>query len=240
MFEQRKASVILPVAWAVLAVLVSGQAALGQIELRPSYRVHEPVEVKVAGEPDVVLWRLPQGISTISQDNGRKLYVWAPVGRHLISVSVLTIDWEGKKVSAAEHSATLVIEGIPTPPVVVPDPIIPPPVVVVPPVAGKRLLVIVQETQQTTPELANLVNRLRGGDSSKYLSSKGHSLKVLDKDQLNQAAELSPDAAKWRDKVTQPLPSLLIVDQSTFAVLSAGSLPPSDQAVIELLKQHGG
>ena len=93
MMFSKKGSVVVPLAaWAVLAVLASGQAALGQIELRPSYRVHEPIEVKVAGEPDVVLWRLGQGLGTISQDKGRTLYVWAPVGRHLLSVTVLDVE----------------------------------------------------------------------------------------------------------------------------------------------------
>lgn len=142
----------------VLASACHATPLMAQIELRASYRVHEPIEIHVTGTTDVTLWRLPSGVATISHDNGRKLYAWAAPGRYTLSVTCLTVDWDAKSIDAKEHSATLVIEG--TGPVI-PDPTIPGPTPDEPPSQVTQVTYVYEKSRHYLPnQVAAELDRL--------------------------------------------------------------------------------
>lgn len=127
---------------------------------------------------------------------------------------------------------TCVVEVAGVPPFVPPDPPGPDPPT---PVAGRKRVLILLERGQTTPDQARLITSLQGGVSaaSKYLVSKQHLLVIYDDDH--------PLGQQWIPKLgnLQP-PAVIVQDVSTSTVSVVSSLPPSADAVIELVKKAGG
>jgi hypothetical protein len=117
----------------------------------------------------------------------------------------------------------------------------PPPVPPDPTPAGLRELVVIRETADSTPQQARLLTTLRTGAFDTYLRSKGHRLYVLDDDSVGSDGRPSPLVEAWKPIVAGiPMPVLVIVEPKTRGVLAKQPLPESADAVLELLKQHGG
>lgn len=136
----------------------------------------------------------------------------------------------------------LTVGPLPTPLPVPPQPI--PPQPVPPPVVeGKRAVLIIRESAESTPEFARLITSLRTGPNAAYLTSKGHSLAVLDddsKDESDQQAAIVKAWAPFYSDLT--LPVLLIVDPVTRQLVHRESIPQAATAdqLIARIKEHGG
>jgi hypothetical protein len=109
-----------------------------------------------------------------------------------------------------------------------------PPTPPTPPVVeGKRYVVILSETEDNTPAMGLLVNALRKGETAAYLTSKGHTLDVLDDDNP------TPIVAKLLPLGVQQ-PALFVLDAGTNAVLHSQPLPATAAEVLAAIKAHGG
>jgi len=99
-----------------------------------------------------------------------------------------------------------------------------------PPPAGPRWLVIIEESaDRTASQAATLASpKLRA-----YLTENGHRLRIYDRDVVPAGC------AKYRDLAGDDLPACFVVDDEG-QVLHRGPLPAAADALVELLKTHGG
>lgn len=111
------------------------------------------------------------------------------------------------------------------------------------PVAGPRMVVLLHETADKSPEWTRAINLLRVGPQAQYLSSKGHSLLILDDDSVGADGKPSPAVARWLPHVQGlDLPVLIVADKATGGVTHKQSLPDAVTAdgIVEIIKSHGG
>lgn len=110
----------------------------------------------------------------------------------------------------------------------------------VPPVVeGKRRVVVLHETSDDTPELSQLLVKLRRQEIEQYLRAKGHRLDILDDDQLDSAGR--PDSLVSKLKALGVAePALFILELASGDVIHQQPLPATPEAVMEALKSHGG
>lgn len=129
----------------------------------------------------------------------------------------------------------------PTPP---PDPEPDPPGPDPPPVTvGKRTLLIVRETADSTPAMARLVTSLRQPPHATYITSKGHSLAILDDDSVDENGQPTPRLEAWRPHFQgMTLPALFVIDATTNAIVHKQSIPADTTAdsLMAIVKAHGG
>lgn len=111
------------------------------------------------------------------------------------------------------------------------NPLVPPA-----PEVGTRNVLIVRETEDTTPEQARLATALRTGAHAEYLKTKGHTLRILDDDAVNENGQPVAELAKYKPFT---IPELLIIAPPD-KLLHRGPLPATAEAVIETLKANGG
>lgn len=101
---------------------------------------------------------------------------------------------------------------------------------------GVRSVLIVRETEDTTPEQARLATALRTGTHAEYLKTKGHSLRILDDDAVNENGQPVAELAKYKPF---SIPELLIISPPD-KLLHRGPLPKTADEVMSRLKEHGG
>lgn len=156
---------------------------------------------------------------------------------------IVAVTCKGAKLS--EFGSSLVIVGT-SPPGPGPLPPLPPtpPVPPDPTPAGPRIVLLIRETADTTPALAALINQLRTGPPSQYLKSKGHNLLILDDDSLGGDGKPSVLVEQWRPHFKDlNLPAVLVIRKASdgsIQVVSKETLPPTADAVIDLVKKSGG
>lgn len=159
---------------------------------------------------------------------------------------IVAVACKGEKLS--DFGSTLVIVGQgpgPTPipgPGPTPEPPGPTPPIPTPPVVvGPRAVLIVHEVADKTPDFARLITALRAGPQAEYLKTKGHTLRILDDDSLDQDGK--PALEAWRPYFSSlTLPVLLVIDPTAKVVLHKESIAPSATAesVVQKVKEHGG
>lgn len=162
---------------------------------------------------------------------------WTTVVTQTLAPALTQLERSGRLTTMPEHALAWreisagILRGAGTGPQ---PPPVPPPTP-----SGKRHVVIVRESADVLPEFQRMAIALRSGEPAKYFRDKGHSLTVVDDDQI--ARQLS---SPLREIVTESmsgaaLPMLLILDSSN-NVVHKGNVPTTAQAVIERLKEHGG
>ena len=109
------------------------------------------------------------------------------------------------------------------------------------PAPGKKIAWVIRETADQTPEMARMVVAMRTGATQQYLASKGHKLLILDDDGKDETGQVPAAFQKaFEAAKSQPLPALVITDQSTGAVLSVAPLGSNPDFVVEAIKRVGG
>lgn len=139
-----------------------------------------------------------------------------------MTMIIQVIDANGQEtarltVPATSRVMVSYIGGTPTPaPFPKPQPL---------PTPGKRTITILEQAEDRTPAQAAIMTSqtLRA-----YLESKGHSLKIVDLD--NVPTDNAPSS---------PLPRLVIEDGEGNAIYQ-GLLPATVDATLETIKAHGG
>jgi hypothetical protein len=132
----------------------------------------------------------------------------------------------------------------------------PAPVVVVPPgpgpeppappgpvESGKRLVVLIRETADDTPAVGQMLVGLRSGPSAAYLSSKSHTLDMLDIHSVGPDGKPASLIEMFRPEIAgMTLPVLVVADAVTRKLISKQTLPPTATAadVVEAVKKAGG
>ncbi len=184
-----------------LTAVAIAAPAYAQIELRDVYAAYEPITATLANP-------IPKGAEvdgrwTVTDGECRpagldKQHVWAAPGEHLLAfrgvwiktrTAILEDGQPGLVLEGfgfLDESAEFTVEGVPGPP--------PPPVP-----DGRRWGMIIVETEDQTPEQANLWRRIRAG------ASLGE-IQIVD--QNSQAAPMAPFKAAIRE---HPLPALVVV-----------------------------
>ena len=133
----------------------------------------------------------------------------------------------------------IVSADVPRPPVPPdPDPPVPPTPIVV---EGRRTVVILHETETDTDEFARLVVALRAGAHADYISSKGHTLTILDDDAKDENGQPVPLVSTLLPLNPQ-LPALFVLDSGDGRRLHHQALPADATAadVMAVLREHGG
>jgi len=105
-----------------------------------------------------------------------------------------------------------------------------------PKVDGPLTVLIVRETGQSSPALARTLTTLRNGEPAAYLAGKKHILTVLDDDAETADGQPAPLLEKF--KPYPVLPELLLI--SGEKLIHREPLPATPEAVIALVKKHGG
>ncbi|MCC6125686.1 MAG: hypothetical protein IT426_12035 [Pirellulales bacterium] len=169
-------------------------------------------------EPDAVF------LAVVTEDGQRVgLFVSPKPGTFYFAL----VAASGEKIAVAKH--TLVVEGPRPNPDPAPQPVPPPPV-------GKLWTVIVAESGQLTPAQGKLVASKAVAD---YLRAKGFPKAwMIDKDVLDENDRQPPTLAEYIARA-KSLPYLFLVSDAG-AVLHEGSLPESEEALLQLLKKFGG
>lgn len=130
-------------------------------------------------------------------------------------------------LDALKPALTLVVAelGSPTPPT---------------PTTGPRNVYIIRETEDSTPAIANLLTSLRTGAAEAYLTSKQHTLWILDDDATNPDGTPSPAVQQWLAKLEgTPIPALIVADKEN-KLLSKQPLPTTVDGVLDALQKAGG
>jgi hypothetical protein len=185
-------------------------------------------------------WLLVNSKKTFfAADGGRTcLFSSGQPGDYIFVLIVAGADNNNKlEIAMIEHTVT-VIGDTPTPtPDPEPTPNPTPPLVT----TGKRAVVILRESSQDTTSFGILATRLRTGEESTYLKSKGHVLTILDDDSVTETGASSPTAQKWASELKGiKFPALGIADLASGVVYFRGELPSTAAGVIELVKKYGG
>lgn len=133
----------------------------------------------------------------------------------------------------------------PTPPVPPgPGPQPPGPNPPVPPSpAGKRAVLFIWESADSSPAVASLITNLRAGTAAKYFADKGHTLNLLDDDEVNEDGKPSALLEAWKPHFAgMKLPALFVIDPATKALLHKQEIAPTVTAdsIVEIVRQHGG
>jgi hypothetical protein len=106
---------------------------------------------------------------------------------------------------------------------------------IVAPAEHKLEVVIVHEATGTASKLESLYRDLRTGDAFKsYTASKGHVLRIYDKDVRDENGDLVVPEADYAGK---SLPVVICYDQKTGKVVSATPLPRDGTATVETVTQ---
>jgi hypothetical protein len=97
-----------------------------QINVPAQVDVYKPIVISSAIESDVYIWHLSDKAVRLTVDDGKGLHVWAPPGVYDVRLTVIKVDWEGKKVAYNEHFAQFKVVGTkPDDPVDPVDPVVP-------------------------------------------------------------------------------------------------------------------
>lgn len=98
--------------------------------------------------------------------------------------------------------------------------------------SGPRLVAIVHESEAATPEVAELVARLRSGAAHEWLEQEGHRLLVVDKD----ARDETGDPPEWLARhAPYDVPEVLVLDVAGERLLHRARAPPGAEDVLKLL-----
>jgi hypothetical protein len=132
----------------------------------------------------------------------------------------------------SKFQTCLVTVAGPTPP---PGPGPRPPVPPDPTPAGQRSVIILRETGNSNARLAPLLTSLGLPPHHASIEGKGHKLHILDVDLPGSVGE------DWKPHVVgMTLPVLVIYDAKNKTVLAKEPLPSTAEAIIDILKKHGG
>lgn len=95
--------------------------------------------------------------------------------------------------------------------------------------SGPRVALAVRETADVTPAMARMTTALRAGEPAKYFKEKGHTLVILDKDEVGSYSKFAPFST----------PELLIISPPD-TLLHREKLPDTAEGVLSVLKANGG
>ena len=105
---------------------------------------------------------------------------------------------------------------------------------------GPRNIFIIRETEDSTPAIANVVTGMRVGAADAYLTSKGHTLWILDDDTTDPSGTPSQVVQQWIAKLEGlPLPVLIVADKEN-KLLSKQPLPKTVDEVLAAIRTAGG
>jgi hypothetical protein len=206
----------------MLILLVCTPLWAGEIVGPDKIDPYKLIDCSVSGEWEAAIWEIegPHAADMRPSENGMKVTWVAPPGKY--TVRCVLVHFEKKKLSQEKLE---VVIGTPEPE---PDPNpIPPP----PPVPGKRWIILIEETSERTPQLASVLTDARNVWRP-YLKTQGHYFRAWDRDNV------PPDGVTWLAEC-ESVPTLFISDEEG-NVSYKGPPPSTPQAMLDLIKEHGG
>ena len=141
---------------------------------------------------------------------------------------------------------------VPPVPIPVPVPVPPQPPTPVPPIPtpvpplpqpGPRAVLIIRESASTTPDVARMITGLRAGPEAAYMKQQGHTLSILDQDDVDENGQPSKLVTAWKPLIAgMTLPVVFVIDAKTNTLIQKESLPPTATAanVVDIVKRNGG
>lgn len=184
---------------------------------------------------------IPSNVHFHVDSNGQKAYLGGKSGAY----TIVLVGIDGESLAIDTGTCAIGPPG-PTPVPPGPTPVPPgpnPPTPVPPVVEGKRALLIVRESADTTPAMARLMTALRNPPHSTYLTSKAHTLSVIDDDAVDENGQPTAVLASWRPHFQgMTLPVLFVIDPATKTLIHKQSFTDAVPAagIIDILKAHGG
>lgn len=89
------------------------QSLTAQIKVPDKVALHDPIVCTSEGDSDIYLWSHSDGLKSVQDASGKRLYLWGPKGKYEVRLTTITVivDWEAetKQVSYKEHKADIVI-----------------------------------------------------------------------------------------------------------------------------------
>jgi hypothetical protein len=202
---------------------------------KEKYDEHEPIVLnclpKLAeNETATYVWNTPAPLRIINVKENR-IHVWSPPGSHVISVTVVTVDWQTRSVSVKEYSRPFVVAGQAPrpPPVVVPVVVVDPDKPVDPltplPVDKPDLVAVIYESDDFIPP-PYITGALR------QLREQGLEVRSFDKDVASGSGNVPKQIASALSAARRiRLPALVLVRDGK--VTRAIRLPRSTSAILE-------
>lgn len=213
--------------------LLIPQVCFANLSGKDTYENHEPVVLRCSpklsdSETATYVWNTPAPLRVVEVTDNT-IHVWAPPGPHVISVTVVTVDWTTRSVSVKEYSRPFVVAGqAPRPPPVVTDPVVvdpDKPVDPLTPVTTPDLVAVIYESDDFIPP-PYITGALR------QLKEQGLEVRAFDKDVATGSGSVPKQIAAALAAARRiRLPALVLVREGK--VTRAIRLPRSTSAILE-------
>lgn len=225
----------------LLLLALLGQAGI-TLDVKPAYKVGEPIVLAVKGAADSasIQWELAEGVTQLAGDKAGTIHCWAKPGKY--SGRCYVIDWNKKDFLIKPF--TVKVEGATPTPDPEPDPDDPPAPDEKPPFACTGLhVLIVTETDGTLPMTTDQYNIIYGLKVRNWLESvtpvgpdgKTHTYRIYDRDLSGVLEE-----KVWQDALAVKrgdVPWLLVSNGKTGF---SGKLPTTEAEFRAILTKHKG
>jgi hypothetical protein len=222
--------------WFLVTVLLwLATPAIAEIQIESTFAPHEPIVATVAmpetpadvKQQTIARWRISGQAERIVVDEGRAVHIWAPPGTYDVVAELISVNWTDQTIRFEEHTASFSVTS--------PDPPTPP----TPPTpTPTRLWVtVVEETADRTIEQGRIYT---SDHLHTYLQAHQHKWRIVDDDVTDEDGAIPGGVATYLARARgKPLPWVILAD-ATGVVLWEGTLPETDDALLETLKQYGG
>ncbi len=218
----------------LLLFMLIPSVCLANLSGKDTYENHEPIVLRCSpkltdSETATYVWNTPKPLRVIEVSDNT-IHVWSPPGPHVISVTVVTVDWTTRSVSVKEYSRPFVVAGqAPRPPPVVdPDkPVVVDPDKPVDPLTPVEtdLVAIIYESDDFIPP-PYITGALR------QLREQGLEVRAFDKDVTSGSGDVPKQIAAALTAARRiRLPALVLVRNGK--VTRAIRLPRSTSAILE-------
>jgi hypothetical protein len=171
-----------------------------------------PFAVVVQSDGDLFFWQIPSTFT--ATEKGNRLEVSkAPQGAHTLTVKIVSIDWDAKKVTQADGKIEILIGQLPNPP---PDPDDPDPPVpqgcqsltgLAKDACGWCTTLVPQRSQAKRVDLANMFSELSQGlATGRWINySQSNAWFIEQRGKILNTQQLSDDWAKFGSRLLEAI-----------------------------------
>ena len=222
--------------WFVIACLLwLATPAIAEIQIESEYAPHEPIVATVAmldtpaevKQQTIARWRISGQAERVLVDDGRTVHIWAPPGNYELVAELISINWTDQSFRFEEHTASFSVSS--------PDPPTPPTPPTPTPI--KLWVTVVEETADRTVEQGRVYT---SDQLHAYLDAHQHQWRIVDDDVTDEDGAIPGGLATYLTRARgKPLPWVIVAD-ATGDVLWEGTLPETDDTLLDTLKKYGG
>lgn len=213
----------------LLFLLLIPSVCFAQLDGKIKYDEYEPIVIKCSptlsdAETATYVWSTPKPLRVVKVSENT-IHVWTPPGSHVISVTVVTVDWTTRSVSVKEYTQPFVVAG--AAPIV--DPVDPVDPVVDPldPIVKSDFVAVIYESDDFIPPpyVTGALRHLRG---------QGLEVRAFDKDVVSGGGDVPKQVSAALAAARKiRLPALILVRNGK--VVKSVRLPNSTSGILSVV-----